>query len=251
MQTSTTSSRAKTLRHHHSRRCQSMAEISRHSSRQALLSPEETHSLTSFPDPEAQTLSSSSSAPSVSDQQPPPPPQPPLLSSDDDVAPPKHEPMYGLLDRSGPTMFDEQATDIAQPQTLSSASADVLRSVIDHNGAVELVRRLSSMLAERDAHITALMRLCEEYSVPKSRLAGAASQAKQAERRRMSLATASEDLTPSEQSRSDSVVSGAPARTRSPETNGTIRGFTRMFGGTGKRPVGYVFLGAVVQRGSY
>nr|POE72185.1 phenol hydroxylase [Quercus suber] len=208
-QISATSSRAKPLRHQHSRRCRSMAEISRRSSRQVLLSPDDTHSLTSFPDPEAQTLSSSPSIPSVAaDEEPSLPPQPPAPPLSPNDAPSNTEPMYGLLDRSGPTMFDDQAPDLAQPQTLSTASADVLRSVIDHNGAVELVRRLSTMLAERDAHITALTRLCEEYSVPKVRLVAAASKAKQAERRRLSLATASEEMGPSDGSRSDSVVSG-------------------------------------------
>lgn len=165
-----------------------MAEIPSRLAGPTLLSPD-AHSLTSFPEPTVQN------------------------SDVEHASPPReivsvNEPLYGLLDRSGPTMFDEQQTlDSAQPQTLSTASAEVLRGVIDHNGAVELVRRLSSMLAERDAHITALTRLCEEYNIPKSRVVDAASHAKQAERRRQSLATASEDLAPSNGSRSVSVVS--------------------------------------------
>ena len=104
-----------------------------------------------------------------------------------------NEPLNGLLDRDGPSMFDESnALDSSDPQALSAAPANVLQNVIDHNGAAELVRRLSTMLAERDAHITALTRLAEEYKVPRSRIAETSSRVKQAERRRLSLAAASE-----------------------------------------------------------
>lgn len=180
-----------TLRRQHSRRCKSMAEISTRPSRQPLSTPDDTNSLISFPDPTAQT------APLEDAPRPSPP------SQEDGAA---EEPLYGLLDRLGPTMFDEQTEESTQPQTLATASAEVLRGVIDHQGAAELVRRLSSMLAERDAHITALTRLAEEYKIPRDRIVDTASRAKQAERRRQSLATASEDLAPSNGSPSDSGV---------------------------------------------
>jgi small G protein signaling modulator 3 len=119
-----------------------------------------------------------------------------------------NQPLNGLLEGSGPSMFDENTiTDASDPQTLSTASADVLRNIIDHHGAIELIRRLSSMLAERDAHITALTRLAEDYKVPRSQINDTASRAKQAERRRLSLATASEDLAPSSGLESESGVS--------------------------------------------
>ena len=110
---------------------------------------------------------------------------------------PALEPLHGLLDRAGPSMFDENGSiDATDPQTLSTAPNGVLKGLIDHHGAVELVKRLSVMLAERDAHITALTRLAEEYKVPRQRISEASSRAKQDERRRLSLATASEDLAP-------------------------------------------------------
>lgn len=103
--------------------------------------------------------------------------------------------LRGLLDDEGPSMFDEnKSIDANDPQSLSAASTEVLQTVIDFHGALELVKRLSTLLAERDAHITALTRLAEEYSVPKQRIVDTSSRAKQAERRRLSLATASEDL---------------------------------------------------------
>ena len=104
-------------------------------------------------------------------------------------------------------MFDEHTVvDASDPQTLSSASTEILRNVIDHHGAVELIRRLSTMLAERDAHISALIRLAEEYKIPRQRVADTASRAKQDERRRLSLATASEDLAPPSERGSESGV---------------------------------------------
>lgn len=118
-----------------------------------------------------------------------------------------NEPLNGLLDRNGPSMFDEHnVPDAPDPQSLSAAPAPVLQSIIDYHGAVELVNRLSTALAERDAHITALTRLAEEYNIPRERIVDTASRAKQAERRRLSLATASEDLVPSSAIGSDSGV---------------------------------------------
>lgn len=105
-------------------------------------------------------------------------------------------------------MFDENAAfDNSSPQALSAAQPAVLQSIIDHHGAADLVRRLSTLLAERDAHITALTRLAEEFDVPKARIADTASRVKQQERRRLSLAAASEDLLPSSAIGSDSSVS--------------------------------------------
>ena len=104
-------------------------------------------------------------------------------------------------------MFDENTPiDANDPQALSAASSDVLQKIIDHHGAAELVQRLSTLLAERDAHVTALTRLAEEYKIPRQRIAETASRVKQAERRRLSLATASEDLAPSSGIGSESSV---------------------------------------------
>lgn len=103
--------------------------------------------------------------------------------------------LYGLLEDHGPSMFDENNTiDVSNPQSLSAAPLPVLQNVIDHHGAVELVRRLTTALAERDAHITALTRLAEEYNVPRERIVDTASRVKRAEIMRLSLANASEDL---------------------------------------------------------
>ncbi len=117
------------------------------------------------------------------------------------------QPLHDLLEGSGPSIFDDNtAVDASDPQTLSAASTDVIRNIIDHHGAVELIKRLSAMLAERDAHITALTRLAEEYKIPRARINDTASRVKQSERRRLSLATASEDLAPSSGLGSESGV---------------------------------------------
>ena len=161
-----------------------MRDLSRQSSREALI-PEEAASLTYFPDPSTNTKSIDHES--------------------------LHQPLHGLLDGDGPSMFDENtANDATDPQTLSAASTEVLQNLIDHHGAVELIKRLSSMLAERDAHITALTRLAEEYKIPRQRISETASRAKQAERRRLSLITASEDLGPSSVIGSDSSVRSPP-----------------------------------------
>ncbi|KAK3716213.1 hypothetical protein LTR37_006658 [Vermiconidia calcicola] len=131
-------------------------------------------------------------------------------------------------------MFDENtANDATDPQTLSAASTEVLQNLIDHHGAVELIKRLSSMLAERDAHITALTRLAEEYKMPRQRISETASRAKQAERRRLSLITASEDLGPSSVIGSDSSKSQLSARVQ--EVPAPSTAVTKLFGGTRKR----------------
>ena len=106
-------------------------------------------------------------------------------------------------------MFDEGSSssiDVVDPQTLSTASKKTIKSLVEHHGAVNLVQSLSTMLAERDAHITALTRLAEEYRIPKERIVDTASRVKQSERRRLSLATASEDLAPSSVVGSESSV---------------------------------------------
>ncbi len=163
-----------------------MDNLSRQSSRIPLV-VEDTNSLTSFPDLSA-TVSNQEYEPAI-------------------------EPLHGLLDRAGPSMFDENSSiDANDPQTLSAAPNAVLKNLIDHHGAVELVKRLSTILAERDAHITALTHLAEEYKVPRQRISEAAVRAKQAERRRLSLVTASEDLAPSSAAVSTASNSGVSSR---------------------------------------
>ena len=160
-----------------------------------------------------------------------------------------NQPLNGLLEGSGPSMFDDNtATDASNPETLSTASTDVLRNIIDHHGAIELIRRLSTMLAERDAHITALTRLAEDYKIPRSQINDTASRAKQAERRRLSLATASEDLAPSSGLGSESGVSvrvevpwkayakhGQESQfpDRTGEQSAATKSLTKLFGGGG------------------
>lgn len=164
-----------------------MATASRASSRRRrLAAQDDTDSLTSFPDP----------APGS-------PPGSPTTAH----APTMAEHLNGLLDRSEPTMFDERpAVNADDPRALSAANRAVLQGVLDHHGAINLVKRLSESLAERDAHITALQRLCEEYKVPSDRVSDAASRVRQAERRRLSLSAASEDLAPPRGTQSESSV---------------------------------------------
>jgi hypothetical protein len=159
-----------------------METLSRVSSRRPLLEPQDdTESLTSFPDP----------------------PGSPTTAH----APTMAEHLNGLLDRSEPTMFDERPTVNADdPRALSAADSAVLQGVLDHHGAINLVKRLSESLAERDAHITALQRLCEEYKVPQDRVTDTACRIRQSERRRLSLSAASEDLAPSRGTQSESSV---------------------------------------------
>lgn len=163
------------------------------------------------------------------------------------------EHLNGLLDRSEPTMFDERpAVNADDPRALSAANSAVLQGVLDHHGAINLVKRLSESLAERDAHITALQRLCEEYKVPSDRVADAASRVRQAERRRLSLSAASEDLAPSQGTQSESSVSHqatslfsvtitddvlqtVDSAPKSITVGGTVRGITRLFGGVPRR----------------
>lgn len=158
-----------------------MGELSRHSSRQPLLQTDNTTSLTSFPDPSTSALPEETQS--------------------------LKEPLTALLDQNGPSIFDEDATfNVQDPQSLSAASATVLQQVVDHHGAVELVKRLSTALAQRDAHITALRRLAEEYKIPASVVDATASRAQQAEDRRLSLAQASETLVTPSRRQSDSGV---------------------------------------------
>lgn len=165
------------------RTTRAMETLSRRSSKRPLLSAQDdTDSLTSFPDP-APGSPTTAHAPSMAEN------------------------LNGLLDRSGPTMFDERpAVNADDPRALSAADSATLQGVLDHHGAINLVKRLSESLAQRDAHITALQRLCEEYKVPKERVTHAASRVRQAERRRLSLSAASEDLAPSQGTQSESSV---------------------------------------------
>ena len=164
-----------------------MGDLSRRSSRRPLLlESESTNSLTTFPSPPPSRASPGPSDTSAA------------IGS-----------LYGLLDHGeAPTIFDEgPSVGIDDPRALSAANHAVLESVIDHHGASNLVKRLSEALAQRDAHITALQRLCEEYKVPKERITDAADRVKQAERRRLSLSAASEDLAPSAGNSSEASVS--------------------------------------------
>lgn len=196
-------------------------EISRRSSRQPLIPADDTNSLTSFPDP----AESTPRLDAVDE---------PLTRTESIASPPQldsiTESLNGLLD-TGPSMFDEQENVPSDPQSLSSASTEVLQSIIDHRGAVELVRHLSTLLAQRDAHVTALTRLAEEYKVPAERIVDTSKRVKQSERRRLSLAAASEDVSPSSLRRTTSYA--APEPQTGP--TGTIRGLTKLFGGGGKR----------------
>jgi small G protein signaling modulator 3 len=143
-----------------------MGALSRQSSQLPLLPNEDANSFTSFPDPSSSVISGSRASP--------------------------NEPLQDLLAGPQPSMFDEgNDMDASRPQALSAAPSEILRNVIEYHGAEELVRRLSSMLAERDAHIAALTRLAEEYRVPKDRITNTGIRVKQAERRRLSLAAAS------------------------------------------------------------
>lgn len=156
-------------------------ELSRRSSRQPLLQADDSTSLTSFPDPSASESPGETQTAS--------------------------QPLTTLLEHNGPSIFDEhRAIDANDPQSLSAAPSAVLQHVIDHHGAVELVRRLSTALAQRDAHITALRRLAEDYRIPGELIGAASTRAQQTEDRRLSLAQASETLQGSSGAQSDSGV---------------------------------------------
>ncbi|RMY95351.1 hypothetical protein D0861_00801 [Hortaea werneckii] len=143
-----------------------MGDLSKQSNAQAPSASDDTSSLTSFPDPSTGSV-----------------PERPSSAG-----------LNGLLDRSGPTIFDQQPSETTtDAHTLSSAPPHVLQSVIDHQGAVFLVRRLSTLLAERDAHITALTRLAEEYKIPQESIAATTSRVKQAEQTRLALITAADE----------------------------------------------------------
>ncbi|KAK4494122.1 hypothetical protein PRZ48_014420 [Zasmidium cellare] len=202
-------------------------DLSRRSSRAPPIQADDTTSLTSFPDP------ADSASPPLQPQSNASEPLTDLPSTPDNTAPGASEPVLnGLLD-SGPSMFDEQDGPPSNPQSLSSASTETLRRIIDHRGAVELVRNLSALLAERDAHVTALTRLAQEWKIPANRIAETANRVKQAERRRLSLAAAaSEELVTTNTSESSDSTMPEPV----PDAGyGTIRGLTKLFGGNGRR----------------
>lgn len=208
-----------------------VGELSRRPSRRPVIQPPTAtdSTLTSFPEP-------APSSPSHSTH-----------SGDN------HEPLTALLDRAGqPSMFDDgSAIDHSDPQALSAAPAWVLEGVVERVGAVDLVQRLAAALAERDAHVTALQRLCEEYGVPRERVADGASRVKQAERRRLSLAAAAaeEAYVPKAP---DSEASQEPLslqRTDSSIGAGTVGGLTKLFGGAG-RPRGTAQSASVSVRSS-
>lgn len=202
-------------------------DLSRRSSRAPLIQADDANSLTSFPDP------ADSASPSLQPQTSASEPLNELAAAPGNAATDVSVPVLnGLLD-SGPSMFDEQDGPPSNPQSLSAASTESIRKIIDHRGAVELVRHLSALLAERDAHVSALTRLAQEYKIPANRIAETANRVKQAERRRLSLAAAaSEDLAPTNTSESSDSNMPEPV----PEFgSGTMRGLTKLFGGNGKR----------------
>ncbi|USW57264.1 Putative Rab-GTPase-TBC domain-containing protein [Septoria linicola] len=231
-------------------------DLSRHSTRQPLVAADETSSYTSFPDP-AESASPSLQGVSINEQGEGI--QASNLEQHDSshdaanlfpAAGQEHatrdralsEPLSELLDGGGhPSMFDTQEIDIGNPQNLAAANKEAIERVVQHRGAVELVRHLSKLLAERDAHVTALTRLAEEYKVPQDRIADTADRVKQAERRRLSLARAANEelLMKRNASVSSKATSGSIAEGPLPETNGnaTIRGLTKFFGGNGKATI--------------
>ncbi|RMY13100.1 hypothetical protein D0867_07566 [Hortaea werneckii] len=179
-----------------------MGDLSQKSNAQAPLASGDASSLTSFPDPSTGSVPERPSSPDLN----------------------------GLLDRSGPTIFDQQPFETTtDAHTLSSAPPHVLQSVIDHQGAVFLVRRLSTLLAERDAHITALTRLAEEYKIPQESIAATTCRVKQAEQTRLALVTAADE---EHVARMPSEVDASRLPADAMETSGgTVKGITRLFGG--------------------
>ncbi|KAF2764921.1 TBC-domain-containing protein [Teratosphaeria nubilosa] len=197
-----------------------MGELSRRSSRLVLASDDE-RSLTSFPSPEAAAAAAATTGS-------------PLLQTISD------EPLDKLLKGTGPTIFDEQADNRpTDPQSISAAPRHVIENVIDHQGAVNLVKKLSTLLAERDAHITALKRLAEEYNVPQDRIDAATSRAKQAEERRLGLRLAASENFLDASSSDGSSSKGTkitPSLLDATTSGGTVKGLTRLFGGATLRP---------------
>ncbi|KAK6440750.1 hypothetical protein LTR95_003025 [Oleoguttula sp. CCFEE 5521] len=185
--------------------------LSRQTSRKPLLPHQDDDaSITSFP--ELPPLSPTTSHPSIS----------------------VTEHLNGLLDQSEPTMFDERPdVDADDPRTLSAADHAVVQRVMDHYGGVNLTQRLAKSLAQRDAHVTALQRLCEEFKVPETRIIECGSRVKQAERRRLSLVkAANESMTTSGAYAKSETSSIAPSTA---SAGGTIRGLTKFFGGVPQR----------------
>ncbi|KAK1812653.1 hypothetical protein LTR12_012943 [Friedmanniomyces endolithicus] len=137
-------------------------------------------------------------------------------------------PLGLLLDRAGPSFFDEQATDSStEPQALARAPDDVLEAVISRSGAAKLVRRLAGLLAQRDAHITALTRLAEEYKVPRQRVEETTSRVWQAEQRRLALKEAANE----ELAKTPSVRNGAFESLPADDLAVSGNTLTRLFGG--------------------
>lgn len=148
----------------------STRSLSRRSSKQAVISVDE-RSLTSFPDPPASPKDGGQSTKSLLD---------------------------GLLDASNEDLFNEnEEHDIMDPQSLSAAPESALNAVVEANGAANLVRRLAQALAERDAHVTALRRLAEEYHAPQSEIFDTLSRSSRSTSRRQDLAAAVSETTTS------------------------------------------------------
>lgn len=223
----------------------STAVLSRQSSRVPLVPADDTTSLTSFPDPAESTspslqgVSSSSLEAGADEEQ--------ALDAErqHDAALPSprsralSEPLSALLDGRGrPSMFDVPDVDDGNPQTLAEASRESIDRIVERRGAVALIQQLSRLLAERDAHVTALTRLAEEYKVPEERIAETADRVKRAERRRRSLARAAHEEVVSRRASASASSRAASVREEAREVSGngnaTIRGLTKFFGGNGK-----------------
>lgn len=226
-------------------------ELSRRSSRQPLsTTPSDATSLTSFPDPgEASTSPALQAvdqelAPLAEGNQDDPGFGNDVAVTDDVAAAGQTDgggtvtaSLNGLLDTAGgPSMFDQSegsAGDV-DPQNLGACEDAVLERVIAHRGAVDLVRHLSGLLAERDALVTGLRRLCEEFEVPEERVVEAGRRSALAAKRRGELAEAAVDAEETGRRGSEGGVPSLPIADLEGR-NGTIRGLTRLFGGTGKR----------------
>ncbi|CAK3930480.1 Hypothetical predicted protein [Lecanosticta acicola] len=227
------------------------SNLSRRSSRQPLVSrvqssttatsQEDTNSLTSFPDPEEGAVVEGVDDDDDDDDDEGgllDDPTAGILGENDenglDAAAAVPAALNGLLDTAGrPSMFDADGEDDDDddPQNLATCEENVLQRIIAHRGAMELVRNLSGLLAERDAQVTALRRLCEEVGVPDGKIAEAKGRVRRL-RRKGSLGEAAREE--AQQRTGAAQQESLPLETTG-NGNGTIRGLTRLFGGAGKR----------------
>lgn len=166
----------------------------------------------------------------------PEPPTSPTLSHRS-VA--KHDALDSLLDQAGqPSMFDvTPSEDQITPQNLSASPQWVIENVVDRYGAPQLVQRLATALAERDAHISALQRLCEEFKIPQARIEQTVQRASQAEQRRLALAeaVAEENKNHQEIPRQSLLRTRTGSSQRSSSAVSQSGGLTKLFGGARKQ----------------